>query len=221
MCGRFTITVTYNELEQYIKDQFDLTFNKLEVNVPNYNISPTNDIISVINDGTHHRIGKLKWGFLPPFKIDSKIGFINAMEETIFEKPSFKKAALNQRCIVLADGYYEWKKSDTKIPHLIKTKDGLFKMAAIWNTVTNQDNNKVNTVAIITTKANAQTSSIHERMPVILSDEAANVWLNPKIKDIDILKSQLTSYNEEMIIYPVSSEVNNVRNNYPSLIAKI
>ena len=132
-----------------------------------------------------------------------------------------KKLHFFQRCVVLADGYYEWKQEETKIPYLIKTNDGIFKMAAIWNTIINPDGTKSNTVAIITTNANKETINIHERMPVILNNDTEAIWLNPNIKDSNILKPLLKPYDQPLIIYPVSTEVNFVRNNYPDLTNRL
>src|SRR5690606_14759622 len=148
-----------------------------------YNVAPSMDIISILHDGKKYRIGLLKWGFIPSFNPDDKIGFINTKAETIFEKLFFKKAVLHQRCVVLADGYYEWKQDDTKQPYRITTEQKLFAMAAVWNTVTTSDGKKLHTVAIVTTKATGITEEIHVRMPVILDSETEKIWLNPRYID--------------------------------------
>ena len=217
MCGRFTIAVEKETLDTYVTDRYEVE-SISEFIVPIYNISPGNKIISVINNGTKNRIGLLKWGYLPDFPIKDKIGFINARSETLFDKPSFKKAALKQRCIIIADGYYEWDKY--KQPMRITTDQKLFGIAGIWNTFIDSDGNKNHTVAIVTTNARDDISSIHERMPVILTKEKENIWLNP-YQNIEELKSVLKPYEGRLDAYPVSKEVNYSNNNYSGLIVNI
>jgi len=207
MCGRFTITVTFDELQEYVSKKYEIEKIETNFSVPNYNVAPSMDIISILHDGKKYRIGLLKWGFVPSFNPDDKLGFINAKAETIFEKPSFKKAVLHQRCIVLADGYYEWSQDDTKQPYRITTDQKLFAMAAVWNTVQTSDGKKLHSVAIITTKANKITEGIHERMPVILTPETEKIWLNPRYIDPNDVKSVLKPYQGTIHMYKVSKRV--------------
>lgn len=109
MCGRFTITVSKEELKDYAKSQYDIDDLGNEYDIPNFNVAPGTNIISVIHDGKKHRIGLLEWGFVPPFTMKEQVGFINAKSETLFDKPSFRNAALKQRCVILADGFYNGK----------------------------------------------------------------------------------------------------------------
>lgn len=217
MCGRFTIAKAKDELVEYINSQYNIVSIPIDFNIPNYNISPGNDIISVIYDGNVYRIGLLKWGYLPNFPIKDRNGFINARAETIFDKPSFKKAALKQRCVVLADGYYEWDKE--RQPMRITTDGKFFSMAGIWNT-TEVDGKKVHTVAIITTTAHDNISDVHNRMPVILDYQAEKIWLDPN-KDIEELQAVLIPYQGIIDLYPVSKAVNYSKNNYQELIFDI
>lgn len=112
MCGRFTITVTMDELKEYLSEYYEIDEMKSEIVVPRYNVAPGQDIISIINDGNKNRVGLLKWGLVPPFAKDEKIGnsMINAKSETLHEKPSYKPSFEHKRCVILANGFYEWKK---------------------------------------------------------------------------------------------------------------
>ena len=217
MCGRFTIAVEKDELQEYISNHYEINFLPLGFELPNFNVSPGNNVISIISDGKMYWIGLLKWGYLPPFPIKDRNGFINARAETLFDKPSFKTAALKQRCIILADGYYEWNKD--KQPMRILTDGSLFGMAGIWNTFIEEDGRKTHSVAIITTTAKESISVVHNRMPVILNNDTEKIWLNPQM-NIEGLKTALQPYQGEMDMYPVSNEVNYSKNNYQALIKK-
>ena len=221
MCGRFTITVSSDEIQEYIDDRYNISNLEIGIDIPNYNVAPGTDIISVIHDGKKHRIGLLRWGYIPSFSKDLKINLINARSETIFEKPSFKKEILSQRCIVLADGFYEWKKGIDKQPMRITTEDKLFSMAGIWNSYINKEGKKIYSVAIVTTEANDQMKEIHDRMPVILSKDDEAFWLNRYIQDQNNLQSLFKPYKGKLIIYPVSKQVNSTFYNKVEAIANI
>ncbi len=210
MCGRFTLTVSYDALEDYVNEKFGIQKIGHEFLVPNYNVAPGTQIISVIFDGVKHRIGSLKWGFTPNFKTDQKLNLINARAETLFEKPLFKNAALNNRCVILADGFYEWVQDKDKQPMRITTNGQIFLMAAVWNMSVDEQGAKVFSVAIVTTHSNDQMSKVHERMPVILKKEFVHTWLDNKIKDVEFLKSVLIPYENNLAIYPVSKKINQV-----------
>jgi len=120
MCGRFTLTISKENLKEYLFKKFAITTFTFEKYTPRYNVSPTQEALSIISDGKKYRAGFLKWGFIPNFAKDEKVFFINTRAETIDEKQTFKDAFLHKRCVILADGYFEWKKSDKKkIPHYI------------------------------------------------------------------------------------------------------
>lgn len=210
MCGRITFTLNKDDFIQELKTQYNIDDIDFAYQLPRYNIAPSENVISIINDGKKYRVGLLKWGFIPSWAKDDKFYMINAKAETIDEKPMFKHAFKTQRCIVLSDGYYEWKK---KIPYrFILKKQKLFSLAALWNTYF-KDNYKIHTCVIITTEANELTKQIHNRMPVILTKEAEKIWLDPQINNEKVLKSLLIPYkSNEMEFYQVSSLVNNARN---------
>ena len=224
MCGRFTLTATFEE----IIDRFDIqSFLEEELYSPSYNIAPSQSVLAVINDGRVNRMGFLKWGFIPPWAKDLSIGnkMINARAETISEKPSFRNAFKKKRCIVIADSFYEWKRHEdkTKTPMRIKLKSNeLFAMAGIWEGWKSPDGKTLYTCSVITTGPNELMKDIHDRMPVILKREDEKIWLDPGISDTTRLKPLLVPFDEnEMETYEVSSLVNSPKNNSIELIQKI
>ena len=220
MCGRITFTFSKGELAQYLHEQYQIEQITADIDLPRYNVAPGQDIISVISDGQKNRVGLLKWGFIPSFASDEKVGFkmINAKAETLFEKPAYREAAKTRRCVILADSFYEWDKS--KQPYRIFTKGNhIFPLAGIWNTYKRANGDLVHTVAIITTSANRPMSKIHERMPVILDEESQKKWLNTHVKDIETLSRLLKPYKDEDIaMYPVSKHVNSPTHDDPLCI---
>lgn len=222
MCGRFTLTATPEEIAE--RFQVDLTFfSRYE---KSYNIAPSQSVFAIINDGTTNRGGLLRWGLVPPWAKDEKIGFklINARGETVAEKPSFRNAFKNKRCLIIADSFYEWKKiGNTKQPMRIMLKDGrLFAMAGLWEKWISPTQEPIYSCTIITTEANNLIKDIHERMPVILKPEDEKIWLDQSMKDVHFLQSMLQPYSEdEMTTYAVSDFVNSAKNNSIECIAPI
>jgi len=226
MCGRFTITIDLEDLREYLVDHYDITELKSEFELPRYNIAPTQDVITIINDGSKNRVGLLKWGLIPPFAKDEKIGasMINAKSETLMEKPSFRSSFQTKRCVILADSFYEWKREENKkTPMRIGLNNNqIFPMAGLWSTFTRPDGTKIHSTTIITTHANELMSEIHDRMPVILDDQAVATWLNPRIQDLNMLSKMLKPYDSKaMYSYKVSPIVNNARNEVKECILKI
>ncbi len=188
---------------------------------PRYNIAPTQNIPAIVR-GEASRLRQLKWfrwGLVPAWADSLAIGskMINARSETVHEKPSFRKALASRRCLVVADGYYEWKtEGKTKQPFLIEHSDGgVFAMAGLW-----EENRKampgeppIQSCTIITTAGNDLTSDIHDRMPVILASDDFDTWLDPSHQDTESLRSMLVpAANELLRRTPVSKHVGNVRN---------
>ncbi|QHZ48443.1 SOS response-associated peptidase [Bacillus sp. NSP9.1] len=223
MCGRFTL---FSEFDDIIARFAIKQMTSAEDYIPSYNIAPSQKILACINDGAHNRLGRLQWGFIPPWSKDEKIGYkmINARAETLSEKPSFRKPLVSKRCIIPADGFYEWKRVDakTKKPMRIKLKsDGLFSFAGLWEKWQPADGKPVYTCTIITTKPNDLMKDIHDRMPVILKPGDEQEWLRPANQDIRYLESLLKPYpSDEMEAYEVQSLVNSPKNNFPELIKK-
>jgi putative SOS response-associated peptidase YedK len=225
MCGRFTITLSYEELQEYLKTNYKIDNFKTVFNVPRYNVAPGQEVISIINDGTNNRVGQLKWGFIPSFATDEKIAFsmINAKAETLDQKPAFKQAFEKRRCIILADSFYEWKRigKDKTPMRILDQATKVMALAGIWNTYTRADGSKVHTCAIITTAANELVASLHDRMPVILDQVAQLKWLDIRSKAID-LKALLKPYpSSTMKIYQVSQIVNNAKNEVKECITPV
>ena len=225
MCGRFSITINQEELKAHLSTNYNVANFSAVFKLPRFNIAPGQEIIAIINDGNNNRVGHLKWGFIPSFAKDEKIGFsmINAKSETIDEKISYRQSFEKRRCLILADSFYEWKRvGKDKTPMRIKKIDGkIFAMAGIWNTYTRPDGVKVHSCAIITTSANKLVGEIHDRMPVILNQVDQKVWLN-QTSDTIALKALLKPYPEtEMEAYEVSSIVNNAANDVVECINRL
>lgn len=225
MCGRVTITVPREELSKYLYDYFSINDNDILDYNPSYNVAPSQNVLSIISDGSKYRVGHLKWGFVPEYTKDEKsFTMINTRSETIDTLPTFRNSFINKRCIIPVDSFYEWKKvQNSKQPVRIMMKDkSIFLLAGIWSTFIREDNSKLFTFSIVTTVANDLMKDIHNRMPVILNHEETKLWLDPRNKDINNLKKLLLPYDDnKMITYPVSSEVNSPKNNYESLIKEI
>lgn len=216
MCGRFTF-VEFDGIEE----RFQIPHTDLR---PNYNVAPTQEVPIISNDGSNH-LAMFRWGLIPFWAKDPAIGnkMINARAETVDEKPSFKHSLQRKRCLVVADGFYEWKKEGTtKRPHRITLKNKeLFGFAGLWDTWKSPSGDIVS-CTIITTTPNVLMASIHDRMPVILSRDSERLWLDQSIVDSGFLKSLLVPYPaEQMMAYEVSSFVNSVKNNGPECLAPL
>ncbi|NLN50229.1 MAG: SOS response-associated peptidase [Acholeplasmataceae bacterium] len=223
MCGRFTINLTNDQLRNYLAGKYQV--NKTNnFSIPRYNVAPGTNIIAVIFDGVNYRVGELKWGFIPSFKTEKPLNLINARAETLFSKTTFRQQALNRRCIIIADSFYEWNKYDkSDYPRRIMKKDeSILSLAGIWNATTNGDGQKIYSAAIITTEANNLLKPVHDRMPVILNEEGEKKWLNLTKKDPKALTDLLVSYpSEGMKMYKVSKLVNSPKNDNSALLSEI
>jgi putative SOS response-associated peptidase YedK len=224
MCGRFTLTATFEE----IITRFDIqSFLDEENYAPSYNIAPSQAVLAVINDGKSNRMGLLKWGLVPPWAKDASIGnkMINARAETLSEKPSFRTAFKKKRCLVIADSFYEWKRHEdkSKTPMRIKLKSNdLFAMAGIWEAWKSPEGKTLYTCSVITTGPNELMKDIHDRMPVILKPDDEKTWLDTSISDTNDINKLLVPFDENLMeTYAVSSLVNSPRNNSVELIQKI
>jgi putative SOS response-associated peptidase YedK len=178
MCGRFTLTLDPDEVQQ----AFDLSTPPPAELAPRYNIAPS-QAVAVIANGPSRKLEFFKWGLIPSWAKDPKIGnrMINARAETLNEKPSFRTALKKRRCLILADGFYEWKKEGkTKTPMYLQLKDGEpFAFAGLWETWKSPEDEVIKSCTIITTGPNALVKKIHDRMPVILPAKAYDLWLSP------------------------------------------
>ncbi|WP_340013372.1 SOS response-associated peptidase [Paenibacillus sp. FSL K6-1318] len=222
MCGRFTITDPIDAImDRYyasIADGFEYK--------PNYNAAPMQFIPTIIGSKDGNRLGALRWGLVPSWAKDDKIGnkMINARAETLAEKPAFKRLISSKRCIIPTNGFYEWKKEGTaKQPMRILMKDdSIFSLAGLYDTWSDPDGNKLSTCTIITTEPNSLMEDIHNCMPVILRPEDEAEWLGRDNDDAQSLLGLLKPYQaSEMRAYEVAKEVGNVRNNYEGLLSEI
>lgn len=219
MCGRFTITLPLDELiVRYL-----IMENRLAKFAPNYNVAPMQFIPSIIEGKQGNRLGELRWGLVPSWAKEDKIGasMINARAESLPDKPAFRKLLTTRRCLIPADGFYEWQqRAGGKQPYRIVMKDGSpFAFAGLYDIWTDPQGNKLATCTIITTEPNSLMAEIHSRMPVILRPEHEAEWLARDNTDTDSLLKLLQPYDAaKMRAYPVSSAVGNVRNNTKELL---
>jgi len=214
MCGRFALTMDLPELEALFP-WVEFSDNHR----PRYNVAPSQDIL-VIPNLIEKKAQMYCWGLIPHWAKDIKIGYkmINARSETLAEKPSFKTAYRKQRCLILADGFYEWKKeASKKTPYYIRLKTTQpFGFAGLWERWQKSPGEFIHSCTIITTDANELVKPIHQRMPVILDNENYQVWLDPDEQAPDRLQHLLKPYPTEMMeAFPVSTVVNSPRNEGP------
>ncbi len=228
MCGRFTLTAEMNTLQATFP-----WLNIPEGMAPRYNIAPSQPVAVVPNNGKN-TLDFYVWGLVPFWAKDPKIGnrMINARAETLAEKPSFKSAFRRRRCLVLADGFYEWqrkpnasgsKSTGAKTPMYIKMTSGEpFAFAGLWETWNAPDGSQLISCNIITTEPNELVSQIHNRMPVILPTTAYQTWLDPQERAPSELSPLLKPYpSNQMVSYPVSKQVNNPTNDFPTCIQEL
>ena len=188
--------------------------------VARYNIAPTQFIAAVRNDEQDTaELAMLRWGLVPFWAKDPSIGnrMINARAETVAEKPSFRNAYKKRRCLILADGFYEWRKEgDGKTPYFISLADGSpFAFASLWEDWSSKESDEtLQTTAIITTAASDFMAQLHQRMPVVMQPEQAERWLGG---DMDLL-SEVIDNSPSFQAWPVERTVNNARNEDPALI---
>ena len=220
MCGRYTLIADIGDLAQ----RFEFKGSDFSYD-PGYNIAPTESVLTVRNvEGREAAL--MRWGLIPFWAKDPKIGarMINARAETVAEKPAFRNALKKRRCLVLADGYYEWQKTPVgKRPYRIIMKSGEpFAMAGLWETWKDPEGKVVPSCTIITTSANDYLAPIHNRMPVILPRESEELWLAPGIEDPTSVTHVFASTPDDLLhAYEVSTMVNNSRNHSPEVIARV
>jgi putative SOS response-associated peptidase YedK len=218
MCGRFTRTA---EIDR-IAEEFGIESIEAPLG-PSYNIAPTQPVAAIVEDGSK-RLVSMRWGLIPSWAKDESIGhkLINARAETIAEKPSFKTPFKRSRCLIVADGFYEWQKSGKeKVPFYIHLKSGKpFAFAGLFD-VWDSPDQSITSCTIITTAANQLMEPLHQRMPVILSDKAADVWLAGDSKPAALLELLQPYDSGLMELYEVSKSVNSPRHNAPDCLQPV
>lgn len=214
MCGRFSLAVS----KERVSKKFNITIE--EDIIPNYNIAPTEETYVIANNSPK-TLQKMSWGLVPYWAKDAKIGhnLINARSEGISSKISFRMPIRKHRCLVLADGFYEWRKEGRKkIPYRITMKnEPIIAMAGIWDIWNDPNGVPYHSFAILTTSPNEEMSKVHDRMPIILSTtEQQTKWLET-LKLEEILNMMQRPENGCLDIFPVSDRVNSYKNNEPEL----
>ncbi len=218
MCGRFTLRTKPREWAEVFA-----VVRQLEGEwQPAYNIAPTQNVVCV-RDRDERELFKARWGLIPSWAKDAKIGnsCINARVETVDTQPAFRSAFKKRRCLVMANGFYEWRRG-VKQPHFISLKSGeQMAFAGLWEFWKSPDG-PVESCTICTTEANEMMSELHDRMPVILPRPIVDHWLDPTVNDVDELKPMLRQFPaDEMQAWPVGKVVGNVRNQGPELMERV
>lgn len=222
MCGRFTLTRSAVE----VAEAFDLM--EPPFHEPRFNIAPTQPVPVIVatEAAPQRQFRLLYWGLIPSWADDPAIGsrMINARAETLAEKPSFRTALKRRRCLVLADGFYEWQRVATsKQPYYFQVGDRQpFAFAGLWEHWQSKEGDTIDSCTIITTEPNSLLSQFHNRMPVILHPQEYDRWLDPTLQKADLLQPLLRPYPaEHMGAYPVSMAVNNPRYDTPDCVEAI
>ena len=234
MCGRFTLRTPPTEIASLFSVQLPIEFQKTPY-VPRYNIAPSQQITVILQDHPEdaefgeagstdsERLWKLfRWGLIPSWAKDTKIGYklINARGETLGEKPSFRNAFKKRRCLILADGFYEWKKTSSgKVPfHFGLDNGGVMAFAGLWERW-KKDDPTLYSCTIVTTEANELLGKLHDRMPVILDAADHDKWLDPEFQNTEELQSLLQPYSaDEMVSREANPIVNHVKNETPECL---
>lgn len=220
MCGRYSFAKPDGIYERFGLGQVESELR------PRYNIAPTQPVPVVIHQNGMNCLHMLRWGMIPHWAKDVSIGnkLINARAETLEKKPSFRKSLEQKRCLVLADGFYEWKKEGHgKKPYRITLQDGNpFAFAGLWDSWLSSTGQTINSCTIITTSPNKLMEPIHDRMPVILPRDLESIWLDENVTSSREAKGLLTPFPAEMMAaYEVAPMVNSPHNDSPECMAPV
>jgi putative SOS response-associated peptidase YedK len=224
MCGRYS----QSQSAEIIAKAFQV--DSVPALKPRYNIAPTQSVPTVLQTSasTNRQFKMLHWGLIPSWAKDPKMGarLINARAETVNEKPAFRSAFRQRRCLVLADGFYEWQQQEDKKqkqPFYFRLSDGQpFAFAGLWEHWKGADGEEIESCTLLTTEPNELMQPIHNRMPVILDPKDYDLWLDSEVKKPELLQPLLRSYQtEEMTAYPVSKVVNKPTNDTAECINSI
>jgi putative SOS response-associated peptidase YedK len=223
MCGRFVSYSPPDELAAYFG-----AAPPERLLEPSYNVAPTDEVYAVVARDGHRRMGTLRWGLVPAWADDPKVGsrMINARAETVATKPAFRRAFQRRRCLLPADGFYEWQQVPgrrARQPWFVHRADGEpLALAGLWERWSDPavaDAAPVFTCCVITTPANADMAPVHDRMPAVLAPGEWDRWLDPGEDDLAVLAALLRPAPDGLLaLRPVSSAVNNVRNQGPELV---
>ncbi len=223
MCGRYRLS----RRKQILAEHFD-AISDTEDWTPRYNVAPTQPVPVIRQHPTEltRHLSLMQWGLIPSWSKDASgaARMINARSETAHALPAFRDAMKHRRCLVPADGFYEWKRSGSgRQPYCFEVRDGrLFAFAGLWEGWKNPSGSWIKTCTILTTTPNAVTSAIHDRMPVILDPSDYDLWLDPGLKDTIEIAGLLKPFDASaMRSYPVSSRINQVANDNELSAARI
>jgi putative SOS response-associated peptidase YedK len=221
MCGRFTLTLEPGEIQELL----DLG-PFVHIVQPRYNIAPTQPI-PIVKEPIKRSVELYRWGLVPFWADDPNISprMINARSETAHEKPSFRAAFKYRRCLILADGFFEWhapKKGEPKTPYLFKLQnDNPFTFAGLYEHWQSPEGGELHTTTILTCPTNALVGQYHNRMPVILGEESRWRWLEPEAEQAMLLDLLMPYPAEDMKCFAVSREVNSPSNDHPALLEPV
>jgi putative SOS response-associated peptidase YedK len=219
MCGRYAQRTDAKRLAKEFKVAEALAVE------PRYNIAPTQDVLAVNETGDGREMRFFKWGLVPSWAKDASMGarLINARSETVAEKPAFRQAFRQRRCIIPADGFYEWQRSEgSKRPFFFRMRDERpFGFAGLWERWEGEGGQVINSCAILTTEANEVLRPVHDRMPVILHPDDYELWLGAEARELGLVKEVLRPYPAgEMVGYAVGVSVNSPRSQGSGLIER-
>ena len=213
MCGRYRLSRRKQLIEEYFDSAGEDDW------APRYNVAPTQSVPIIRQHPAEPRreLSLVRWGLIPSWAKDASgaARMINARSETAATTSAFRDALTNRRCLIPADGFYEWKKSGKlKQPYCFEVNDGkMFAFAGLWDRWKDPSGQWIKTCSILTTTPNAVTSAVHDRMPVILDPDSYDLWLDPGLHDVRVVSEMLKPYDAQVMrCYPVSSRVNRVAN---------
>ena len=214
VCNRYRLTHS----KQYLAERFQAADEEIEDH-PRYNIAPTQPVLIVRKEqGKKSRhFTSMRWGLIPSWAKDMSIGnrTLNARSETVTTTPAFRESILTKRCLIPADGFYEWKKlGSVKQPYCFEVGEGeVFAFAGLWDEWRSPDGGIIESCTILTTGPNSLVADLHDRMPVIVTPDKYDVWLDPDINDLDTIRDILKPYDGNLMRrYPVSMKLNNSKN---------
>ena len=219
MCGRFVVTPNPETIAGF----FDVDDITVEDQGANYNVAPTDSIYGVAEHHGQRKLGAFRWGLIPWWSKEKGPLHINARAESVASKATFRDAFARRRCLIPADGFYEWESTaEGKQPFFIHSIDGeMLAMAGIWSRWTDPaTEDSLSTAAIVTTKATGQVANLHERMPVILPRSLWDAWLNRDLRDPGEV-AELIQPISDLEYHPVSKAVNRVQNNFPECVMPV
>ena len=224
MCGRIISSTPVSVLAE----QFLVADVRAAERAARYNVAPTDEVLAVATTGGGRRLGTLSWGLVPNWATAADAGrrLINLRAERLSGRPGFRRALQRRRCVVPADGFYEWRaggEGRAKQPYVVRARDGRpLALAGLWDVWRDPDAagaEPLRTCTVLTTEPNELVSTLHDRMPVVLARDACDVWLEPAVTDVDLLVGLLRPCPPDVLeMWPVSTAVNSVRNDGAALV---